>query len=105
MMKSDAICQDIVPNALVAFLESGSFEDAVRNTISFGGDTDTLAAISGSVAEAYYGVPLELEEKCLEYLDSTLKLQLLLFERKTERVIWTDIKLQNQIKLSDNKKL
>ena len=62
MMKSDAICQDIVPNALVAFLESESFEDAVRNTISFGGDTDTLAAISGSVAEAYYGVPLELEE-------------------------------------------
>lgn len=101
----NAICQDTVPNALVAFLESESFEDAIRNAISFGGDTDTLAAISGSVAEAYYGVPLELEEKCLEYLDSTLRLQLLLFERKTERAIWTDIKLRNQIKLSDNEKL
>ncbi|HRJ59378.1 MAG TPA: ADP-ribosylglycohydrolase family protein [Anaerolineales bacterium] len=55
-------CQQTVPEALIAFLESNDFEDAVRKAISLGGDADTLATITGSIAEAYYwGVPTEIE--------------------------------------------
>lgn len=66
-------CQDTVPQAIQAFLESTSFEDAIRTAISVGGDSDTLAAITGAIAEAYYGVPKELEEKALTYLDADLR--------------------------------
>lgn len=65
-------CQNTVPQAIVAFLQSVSFEDAIRNAISIGGDSDTLAAIAGAIAEAYYGVPRELKEKALSYLDDEL---------------------------------
>lgn len=51
----DVSCQGTVPEALISFLESFSFEDAIRNAVSLGGDADTLAAIAGPVAEAYYG--------------------------------------------------
>ena len=61
-------CQRSVPEAIVCFLESESFEDAVRNAVSLGGDADTQAAIAGSIAEAYWGVPIELEDKALGYL-------------------------------------
>lgn len=61
-------CQRSVPEAIVCFLESVSFEDAVRNAVSLGGDADTQGAITGSIAEAFYGVPIELEEKALTYL-------------------------------------
>jgi len=65
-------CQDTVPQALMAFFESASFEDAIRNAVSIGGDSDTLAAITGSVAEAYYGVPEPLRIKAVKYLDERL---------------------------------
>lgn len=65
-------CQGTVPQAIQAFHEADSFEDAIRNAISIGGDSDTLAAITGSVAEAYYGVPDELVVKALGYLDDEL---------------------------------
>jgi ADP-ribosylglycohydrolase len=61
-----------VPEAIVAFLESEGFEDAIRNAISLGGDSDTLAAITGSIAEAAYGIPDEIKEKALSYLDLPL---------------------------------
>lgn len=66
-------CQGTVPEAIEAFLESTSFEDAIRNAISIGGDSDTLAAITGGLAEAYYGVPTDMEEKALTYLDPLLR--------------------------------
>lgn len=63
-----------VPYAVEAFLESESFEDCIRNIVSIGGDTDTLGAIGGAIAEAYYGVPADLWEKAEEYMDErTLK--------------------------------
>ena len=62
------ICQDTVPQAIMAFLESHDFEDAIRNAISIGGDSDTLAAITGGIAEAYYGVPDNIRNKAIEYL-------------------------------------
>lgn len=77
-------CQDTVPQALEAFFESTDFEDAIRNAISVGGDSDTLAAITGSVAEAYYGVPDEIRQKTLTYLTDELKDVLFRFEKEYE---------------------
>lgn len=66
-------CQETVPQAMIAFLESTDFEDAIRNAISLGGDSDTLAAITGSIAEAAYGIPDWIRERALSYLDAPLK--------------------------------
>ena len=66
-------CQDTVPQAIIAFLESTDFEDAIRNAISLGGDSDTLAAITGSIAEAAYGIPDWIQDKVYTYLDEPLK--------------------------------
>ena len=65
-------CQESVPQALEAFFESVSFEDAIRNAISIGGDSDTIAAITGSIAEAYYGIEDEMRTTAFSYLDSYL---------------------------------
>ena len=70
--KFNETCQGTVPQAMQAFFESTSFEDAIRNAISIGGDSDTLAAITGAVAEAYYGIPEEMKETALSYLDERL---------------------------------
>ena len=65
-------CQATVPQAIVAFLASTSFEDAIRNAVSLGGDSDTLAAIAGAIAEAYYGIPEGIQEQALTYFDEEL---------------------------------
>ena len=79
-------CQGSVPQALEAFFESKSFEDAIRNAISIGGDSDTIAAITGSIASAYYGVPSNLRKKALSFFDENLDNELIniikIFERK-----------------------
>ena len=64
----DETCQNTVPQAITAFLEAEDFEDAIRKAISLGGDADTLAAITGSIAEAYFGgvpdhITKELQER------------------------------------------
>ena len=69
-------CQQTVPEAFAAFLEGESFEDVVRTAVSLGGDCDTLTAIAGSIAEAYYVVPKELQEECRKRLDKDLLLVL-----------------------------
>ena len=69
----DVSCQGSVPPAIVSFLESENFEDAIRNAISIGGDSDTIGAITGSIAEAAYGVPEDIKEKSMSYLDGRLK--------------------------------
>lgn len=68
----DGTCQGTVPQALIAFLDSSDFESAIRLAVSLGGDTDTLACITGGIAEAFYGVPTEIREKVYEYLDEQL---------------------------------
>jgi len=75
-------CQDTVPQALEAFFEATSFEDAIRNAISVGGDSDTLAAITGGIAEAYFGIPDDIRKKALAYLDDFQKGILFAFESK-----------------------
>ena len=71
--KFDVSCQGSLPPALVSFLESENFEDAIRNAISIGGDSDTLAAITGSIAEAAYGIPEDIKNKAISYLDNEIK--------------------------------
>lgn len=66
-------CQDTVPQAIVAFLDGTDFEDSIRNAISIGGDSDTLGCITGSIAEAFYGIPKDIYNKALEYLTPHFK--------------------------------
>lgn len=69
----DETCQKTVPVAIACFLESNNFEEAIRNSIVIGGDSDTIGAITGSIAEAYYGVPNDMKEKALSYLPKDIK--------------------------------
>ena len=66
-------CQETVPQAIAAFLESTDFEDALRTAVSLGGDSDTLTAITGSIAEAFYGVPENLKQECRKRLTPELE--------------------------------
>lgn len=68
----DETCQKTVPEAIIAFLEAEDFEDAIRNAVSLGGDTDTLGAITGSIAEAYFGIPAILIAECKARIDKGL---------------------------------
>lgn len=70
--KFDVSSQGTTPQAIEAFLESTDFEDAIRNAISIGGDSDTLACITGGIAEAFYGVPRDFVNKAYSYLDYEL---------------------------------
>jgi ADP-ribosylglycohydrolase len=69
----DESCQGTVPQAIVCFLESTSFEDAIRNAISLGGDSDTLACITGGIAQAHYGVPSAIVGRVISILDEDLR--------------------------------
>ena len=75
-------CQNTVPQALMAFFESEGFEDAIRNAVSLGGDSDTLAAICGGVAEAYYGIPSGIRKHALTFLDARMLQILTDFENR-----------------------
>lgn len=69
----DISCQGSVPESIIAFLDSDFFEDAVRNAISLGGDSDTMACIAGAIAESYYGgVPKEIVKKVRTLLSDDL---------------------------------
>ena len=65
-----------MPAALSCFFNSNSFEDCIRKAISIGGDSDTIAAITGSIAEAYYGIPEDIRNKAWEYVPEELRLVL-----------------------------
>lgn len=69
----DVSCQGSVPQAIRAFLESTDFEDAIRNAISIGGDSDTIAAMTGSIAEAAYGIPDWIKRKAFSCLAEPLQ--------------------------------
>ncbi len=66
-------CQESVPQAIMAFLQANSFEDAIRNAIYIGGDTDTIACMTGSIAHAFFGIPDYMVRIILNYLDLPLK--------------------------------
>lgn len=91
-------CQETVPEAIIAFLESVSFEDAVRNAISLGGDTDTLGAITGSIAEAFYGIPALLIAECRARIDEGLMTDVL---NEFDHVLGRSIESKQQTEISD----
>ena len=64
----DETCQGTVPEAIVAFLDSKDYEDAIRLAVSLGGDADTQACITGGIAEAFYGMPKKLIAECRDCL-------------------------------------
>lgn len=66
------ICQDSVPQAIVCALEARDFEDAVRNAISLGGDSDTIACMAGAIAEPLFGIPEGMQIQALTYLDERM---------------------------------
>lgn len=76
-----ASCQETVPEAITAFLEGADFEDVIRTAVSLGGDCDTLTCIAGSMAEAFYGVPENLKQECLDRLSDNLLDILLRFDK------------------------
>jgi ADP-ribosylglycohydrolase len=81
--KFDASCQGTVPEAITAFLESTDFESSIRLAVSLGGDTDTIACITGSIAEAYYsGVPDWIARETLARLDHNLQAVISLFRNR-----------------------
>lgn len=70
--KHDETCMDALPKALIAFFEGTSYEDVVRNAVSLGGDTDTIAAIAGAMAEAYFGVPAGILMEGAKYIEDDM---------------------------------
>ncbi|MFV1964055.1 MAG: ADP-ribosylglycohydrolase family protein [Pirellulaceae bacterium] len=78
----DVSCQGSVPQSMVAFLEATDFEDTVRNAISLGGDADTMACIAGGIAEAFWGIPAEIERTTLKMLDDDLRAVVLEFRQR-----------------------
>jgi ADP-ribosylglycohydrolase len=75
-------CQGTVPAAVRSFLEANDFEDAIRNAVSLGGDSDTLACIAGGIAGAYYGVPAQIATETRFRLDDALRGVVDRFERR-----------------------
>ncbi len=75
-------CQNSVPQAIVAFLDGNDFEDCIRNAISLGGDSDTIGCITGSIAEAFYGIPIDIYDSAMEYLPEELKKVVVEFETR-----------------------
>ena len=84
--RHDESCMDSLPKALISFFEGISYEDIIRNAVSLGGDTDTIAAIAGAMAEGYYEIPENILEKGKAYLSDDLKqvLEKISTERKHE---------------------
>lgn len=78
-------CQQTVPEAITAFMEAKDFEDAIRNAVSLGGDTDTLAAITGSIAEAFFGIPAVLKAECRNRIDPEMCQVLEIFDEVLDR--------------------
>lgn len=76
----DVSCQGSVPESIICFLEANDYEDAVRNCVSLGGDADTMAAIAGGIASAYWEVPREIQYKAIHRLDYDLLNVLIEFE-------------------------
>jgi len=82
----DVSCQGTVPQAIIAFMESSDFESAIRLAISLGGDSDTLAGITGAIAQAFYGgVPEPIAARTLNFLDERLRSVTMEFEERFVR--------------------
>jgi ADP-ribosylglycohydrolase len=81
----DETCQGSVPQSIIAFLESENYEDAIRKAISIGGDSDTIACITGGIAEAFYKIPEYIVSETRRRLDQRLLAVVDEFEQKYSR--------------------
>ena len=79
---SGATCQGSVPQAIICAIKAKSYEDAIRNAISIGGDSDTIGCISGAIAEALFGIPEDIRKKGMNFLPLPLQDTVLTFENK-----------------------
>jgi type I restriction enzyme M protein len=102
--KFNETCQGTVPQAIMAFLESTGFEDAIRGAVSIGGDSDTLAAITGAIAEAYYGIPTEIRKHALTFLDERLLNIINDFESKYPSALEKNVS-EKSVKVSGQKRV
>ncbi|MEI7830724.1 MAG: ADP-ribosylglycohydrolase family protein [Prolixibacteraceae bacterium] len=75
-------CQGTVPEAIIAFMDGTDFESSIRLAVSLGGDSDTLTCITGSIAEAFYRIPYEIEKSAMNYLPEKITNVLSLFRKK-----------------------
>lgn len=78
----DVTCQGSVPEAIISFLEATGYEDAIRNAVSLGGDTDTLAAMTGGIAEAFYDLPEHLKSECQNRIGKEMRMVIERFEQQ-----------------------
>jgi type I restriction enzyme M protein len=85
--RHDESSMDTLPKALKSFLEGESFEDVVRNAISLGGDTDTIAAIAGAMADAFFGIPEEYKKVSRKSLDIEMMEVIGKFDDKLDGII------------------
>ena len=79
-------CQETVPEAITAFLEGNDFEDVIRTAVSLGGDCDTLTCIAGSIAEAFYGVPIGMIAECRSRMAEDMKQVMDRFDKAVGRL-------------------
>ena len=77
----DETCQGSVPESIIAFMEGKGYVDTIRKAISIGGDSDTIAAIAGSIAEAYYGIPEQVEKQAFDRLPTELRSEVYRFRQ------------------------
>ena len=89
--RHDESCQDALPKALRSFFDGNSYEDVVRNAVSLGGDTDTIAAIAGAMAEAFFDMPISLRAECLHRIEKEMSEVIELLT-----VLWAEIYLKRQ---------
>ena len=80
-------CQETVPEAITAFLEGNDFEDVIRTAVSLGGDCDTLTCIAGSIAEAFYGVPVGMMAECQSRMTEDMKQVMDRFDKAVGRLL------------------
>lgn len=78
----DETCMEVVPLSFHIIAHASSFEDAIRLAVSHGGDSDTIGAIVGSIAEARFGIPEEIKERAISYLPDDMKAVYQQFEEK-----------------------
>ena len=85
--KFDETCQGSVPQSIYAFAISNSYEDTIRTAVSMGGDADTMACIAGAIAEAYYGLPKDIEEQMYKFLSPDILAVVEEFKRYKQKII------------------
>jgi len=95
----DTTCQGTVPQAIACFSDSTTFEEAIKMAVSLGGDADTIGAITGSIAEAFYGVPEELANIAYDLVDYHIRMVYTTFmDQKAPNLLvgkWAENKEQN----------